>query len=149
MAKPPRPDDSAVFEALAAALVPAPLDASRRDALRRRVLASAREAALAGTHTVRAEAGDWRALLPRVDVKVLHRDPNSGRQTALYRLQPGAELPAHPHHDDEECYVLSGEVNVGDIYLRAGDYHHAGAGSLHPPMRSGPGALLLLTQTLA
>jgi quercetin dioxygenase-like cupin family protein len=149
MAKPPRrSDESLVFEALASALATPPLDASHRDALRRRVLERVHADSPPGTRTVRAASGEWQNVLPLVDVKVLHRDPRTGRQTALYRLQPGAELPAHRHTEAEECYVVEGEVNVGDLYLRAGDYHHAAAGSLHPALRSGPGALLLLTQTL-
>jgi quercetin dioxygenase-like cupin family protein len=42
--------------------------------------------------------------------------------TALVRLAPGAGYPAHAHADTEELYLLSGELHVGDIRLRAGDY---------------------------
>ena len=52
------------------------------------------------------------------------------------------------HADDEECLVLEGEVSVGDLRLRAGDFHVAARGSQHPRLESRPGALLLLSHAL-
>jgi anti-sigma factor ChrR (cupin superfamily) len=112
------------------------------------VLARLHADAIAGTHTVRAAESGWQPFLPLIDVKVLHRDVERGRQTALYRMQPGAAFPPHAHADDEECLVLEGEVSVGDLCLRAGDYHHAGRGSQHPRLESSMGALLLLSHSL-
>jgi anti-sigma factor ChrR (cupin superfamily) len=141
-------DERIVLEALGAAIEPAPLDAARRDAMRARVQARVRADAIAGTRTVRADDGSWRPFLPLIEVKVLHRDVERGRETALYRMQPGAAFPSHAHADDEECLVLEGEVSVGDLCLRAGDYHHAGRGSQHPRLESRPGALLLISCAL-
>jgi quercetin dioxygenase-like cupin family protein len=136
------------FEALAAAIAPAPLDAKRREALRARVQARIRATAVAGTRTVRAGPGGWTPFLPLIEMKILHRDESQQRQTVLYRLQPGAILPKHAHAEDEECLVVEGEICVGDLSLGAGDYHIAHTGSVHPPLQSPRGAVLLIMQAV-
>ena len=141
-------DERIVLDALAAAIEPAALDAARREAIRARVQARVRAAAIDGTRTVRAGEGGWKPFLPLIEVKVLYRDVERGHQTALYRMQPGAAFPPHAHADDEECLVLEGEVSVGDLCLRAGDFHIAARGSEHPRLESRPGALLLLSHAL-
>ena len=95
--------------------------------------------------TVRSDAGTWMNLLPHVQVKVLHTD---GRYTSiLLRMEPGSALPAHFHEDDEECVVMEGEVYIGDVRVKAGDYHLALSGSRHGELRSDTGALLFLRTT--
>src|SRR5215471_18383465 len=97
--------------------------------------------------TVRSDAGAWLNLLPHVQVKVLHTD---GRYNSiLLRMEPGASLPAHYHEDDEECVVMEGEVYIGDVRVKAGDYHLALSGSRHGELRSDTGALLFLRTTKA
>lgn len=129
----------------AAPLAPAPEQAA---AIKRRVLDSVRkERATAGDDyvTVRSGAGKWIDLLPQVRIKVLHAD---GRYNSiLLRLEPGASLPAHFHEDDEECVVLEGEAYLGDVRVKAGDYHLALSGSRHGVVRSDTGALLFLRTT--
>jgi anti-sigma factor ChrR (cupin superfamily) len=148
MADTDREDERIVLEALAAAIEPAPLDAARRESMRARVQARVSGATPEGKSTIRAGEGVWRPFLPLIDVKVLHRDAERGRQTALYRMQPGAAFPPHAHADDEECLVLEGEVSVGDLRLHAGDFHCARRGSQHPRLESRPGALLLISHAL-
>jgi quercetin dioxygenase-like cupin family protein len=137
-----------VMEALAAAIAPAALEPERRERLRARVRARSRGREPEGSRTVRSGASGWRPFLPLVDVRMLHRDEARGRQTVLYRLHAGAQIPAHVHADAEECLVLEGEVEIGDLRLGAGDYHYAAAGSTHATLSSRPGALLLITQSL-
>lgn len=97
--------------------------------------------------TVRSDAGAWMNLLPHVQVKVLHTD---GRYNSiLLRMEPGSALPAHFHEDDEECVVMEGEVSIGDVRVKAGDYHLALSGSRHGELRSDTGALLFLRTTKA
>jgi anti-sigma factor ChrR (cupin superfamily) len=97
--------------------------------------------------TVRSDAGTWMNLLPHVQVKVLHTD---GRYNSiLLRMEPGSALPAHFHEDDEECVVMEGEVSIGDVRVKAGDYHLALSGSRHGELRSDTGALLFLRTTKA
>src|SRR5690349_18441384 len=45
--------------------------------------------------TVAAGAGQWRAFLPGIERKVLHR--GSETMSYLLRFAPGAVLPAHRH----------------------------------------------------
>ena len=63
---------------------------------------------------------------------MLWYDREKSRITFLIRAQPGAEFPAHHHDDDEEAYVLSGDLDFDDLVLGAGDYHLARPGVRHP-----------------
>ena len=75
--------------------------------------------------------------------------PN-GRVTFLIRGEPGARFPGPPHADDEECYVLEGDITFETLTLRAGDYHRGAARSLRIPGASTTrGCLLLITAAAA
>jgi len=100
---------------------------------------------LAGSRTVRADEGRWEALCPGIERKVLFFDREKKRITFLIRAQPGAEFPAHRHDDDEEAYVLSGDLSFDDLVLGAGDYHLARPGVSHPVARTRGGCMLLMT----
>lgn len=132
----------AVEDALSAALPPVALPPARQEALRRRVLERVRASREAGKQLIHVplEAGEWRSLLPGVRMKMLSAD----QRAMLLDLAPGASLPMHRHHEDEECVVLRGEAHLGDITVRQGDYHLARAGSRHGTVRSETGALLYL-----
>lgn len=87
-------------------------------------------------------AGDWWRLSPGVDVKCLR-----GRGdvlSMLVRLQPGSVLADHGHRLEEDCLMLSGEIFLGDILLRADDYHLAPVGARHVDGFSEPGGLLFV-----
>lgn len=58
-------------------------------------------------------------------------------------------LPEHWHRGYEECVVLEGEFTMGDITLRAGDYHAAAAGTLHPPTSTRIGVTVYLRAAIA
>jgi len=102
----------------------------------------------AGTISVRSETVAWTPFLPGVEIKVLHRDEARGRQVYLLRMAPGARLPPHPHKLDEECIILSGEMDVGGLLLRAGDIHMVHAGAPHPEVVSPTGVVLYLSGEL-
>src|SRR5919198_1410387 len=74
---------------------------------------------LPGTLTVRGIQGHWVRLARGLERKILHGTPD-GRVTSLIRGQPGARLPGHEHDEDEEIYVLEGELTIGTLTLRAG-----------------------------
>ena len=116
------------------------------DKIKAAIAASAKpQANLAGSRTVRADEGRWEQLCPGIERKMLWHDREHGRITFLIRAQPGAEFPAHPHQDNEEAYVLSGDLAFDDLVLGAGDYHLARPGMHHPVARSRGGCMLLMT----
>lgn len=112
----------------------------RRHAMRERLLERAgRDMAVS-----RVEEQQWRAFLPGIRVKLLHSDEAAGVQTALWRLEPGARIPAHPHDRDEECYVLEGSLEHRGERFVAGDYMMAPAGSRHSQITAPEGATMLI-----
>lgn len=94
---------------------------------------------------VRPHEGAWRpAGFAGVDVKVLFQEKATGRTTMLVRMQPGASLPAHRHHDDEQCLVLRGDIRWRELVYEEGDFIVMGRDSDHPEVSSVNGNLLLL-----
>lgn len=111
--------------------------------LKARILGRARDdGRAAALLTIRSGEGEWIRLGPKVEMKPLHKV--GGITHFLMRLAPGAVLPPHGHDQDEECICLEGEVQFGDIVVRAGDFHLAPRGTPHGLMRSRKGALLYL-----
>ena len=102
------------------------------------------EASVAPFHTVRLQDRDWVSIGLGVEQKFLYRDPMTGTESSLFRLQPGAFIEAHRHANAEECLVLEGDLTIGDLRLNAGDYHLAGKGTIHPVLRSQSGAVLFV-----
>ncbi|MCB1916204.1 MAG: cupin domain-containing protein [Rhodocyclaceae bacterium] len=134
-----------VARALAEALAPIAPDEARIGALRARLIQRARASRAADERVinVRREDGQWRALAKGVRVKMLCK----GSRSVLVELAAGAALPTHRHHEHEECVVLRGEAQLGDLHVRRGDYHLAPAGSRHGRVSSSGGALLYLRGT--
>lgn len=93
---------------------------------------------------VRAEASGWRQFLPGIELKLLHLDKAQGIQTALWRMAAGARIPPHPHGQDEECFLLEGNLEHDGQRYGAGDYMVAPAGSRHGAITSPDGALMLI-----
>jgi anti-sigma factor ChrR (cupin superfamily) len=131
--------DADLAGVLGTALSAPALPAGLRERLRTRVLERA-----AGIHVVRANAGVWTKVLPGISVKQLRVDAQQGTETNLWRLRAGATIPAHQHHDEEECLVLEGSIIQDGIEYGVGDYLLAGAGSHHVPLTAPHGALLLI-----
>ncbi len=95
-----------------------------------------------------AEA-DFKPLeVPGVTARTLHVDDAAGYATVIVRMQPGTSYPAHRHGDDEECYVLEGDLQVGEQTMQAGDYQLARRGSVHGRQMTRGGCLLLLRSSL-
>jgi anti-sigma factor ChrR (cupin superfamily) len=92
--------------------------------------------------TVHAGDGSWVQIAPGVESKLLHDD--GAMRMFLLRLAPGARLPSHGHAAEEACVVLEGSAQLGDIEVRAGDFHLAPAGSVHGEVTTRTGALLFL-----
>jgi len=98
-----------------------------------------------GSRTVRAHEGTWEPVCPGIARKLLWHDRARKRITVLIRAEPGAQFPAHLHDEDEESYLLSGDLAFDDLKLNVGDYHLARAGVRHPVGRTVGGCMLLVT----
>ena len=132
----------ALTEALLLSVTPALPLANRASALRARVLAQTSQSDVAQLQTIRVDEGPWHSVAPLVDMKLLYDDGHS--RSFLLRLQAGGRLPPHGHTADEECIVLEGEGSIGDVQLRAGDYHLAPKGMRHGETFTATGALLFI-----
>jgi anti-sigma factor ChrR (cupin superfamily) len=137
------------FDAVVAALAdapPVPPDPKAREELLGRVR---RQQVPPGLFVCRADEGGWTPTAdPGVVQRVLYFDKANQRVTALFRMAPGARYHAHPHPGVEECLVLEGDLRVGGLVLRAGDYQRAEAGSDHDEQTTEGGCLVLVTATL-
>lgn len=98
--------------------------------------------------TMRADQGAWIQIAAKIEKKVLHVDHETGTESYLLRVQPGAEAPEHVHHEDELCLILEGEITIGNLCLRAGDCHLARKGSRHGIARCETGALVFMQGAL-
>jgi anti-sigma factor ChrR (cupin superfamily) len=76
--------------------------------------------------------------------KILAIDRARDLVTMLLKGEPGTRYPAHRHSGPEECYVISGSLNVEGRVLRAGDFHHAEGGSDHGEAWTDEGMEVLL-----
>ena len=142
------PDDEDLMQdlqdSLAAAVQPAELGTELRERMRRRTLDLAREQPAEGTRTLRAAQAVWVEIAPFVEVRELRRDEVAGTHTSLMRMRPGGFVPGHRHQREEEFIVLEGECHIGTHKLVAGDVHIAPAGTVHEPVTTQTGVLVLL-----
>ena len=96
--------------------------------IRERVLAQTQQPR---QYTVVSDSAWADSGVPGIDAKVLAVDRERGLVTMLLRGKVGAVYPSHSHTAPEECYVVRGSISVGDLVLRAGDFHHADPDSDH------------------
>ena len=101
---------------------------------------------LPGSVTLRGEEAGWAPLSEGVSFRVLREETNTGRQSLLIRMQPGAVYQPHHHDTDEECLVIEGDLRFGNLELRAGDFHVAFKGTVHPTSRTITGCLLHISR---
>jgi quercetin dioxygenase-like cupin family protein len=94
-----------------------------------------------------ARAGQWRLPEPQAGktscqgVAMRPLCVSGDVASMLVRMDPGAKGADHGHALDEDCLVLQGDMYLGDILLRAGDYQLAPAGGSHFDIASDEGAL--------
>jgi anti-sigma factor ChrR (cupin superfamily) len=99
--------------------------------------------AVASSRYVDVAALPWKPTpFPGVEIKVLMEDPDSGLQTTLVRMAPGAELPMHEHTDLEQTWVLEGRLVDHEGEVAAGNYVWRPKGSRHTA-RAPEGCLVL------
>jgi len=140
------PDDGVVLDDdvlafLSAAQAPEPVDATVAARIKRRVLD--RIAVAEGAQVaVPPETGTWRPFVPGVKIKVLH--DSGGIMSYLLRMEAGSMLPNHRHPHDEECVVVEGSVQMGDVTMGPGGYLMERKDTLHPPLTTVDGATIYL-----
>ncbi len=103
---------------------------------------------LPGTFTKRHGDGAWTQAAPGLQIKVMHENTALGRWTFMAKLEPGAEYGDHDHDQDEEIYMIEGDLIIGGLVLKAGDFHVAKAGKHHPVHRTKGGCICLITQAI-
>jgi anti-sigma factor ChrR (cupin superfamily) len=102
----------------------------------------------AGLFTLRATDGMWEETdIEGISVKKLFSDPDKSTITMLVRMAAGTAYPQHRHGGTEECYVLEGDLHVGDSVLRSGDYQRAELDSIHVKQWTENGCLLLIVSS--
>jgi anti-sigma factor ChrR (cupin superfamily) len=96
-----------------------------------------------------AETSGWKQLpIPGAWIKMLSFEQVRGYAVLLGKLEPGVRYPAHTNAGPEDFYILTGDLQVGEQTLRAGDFHHADAGSQHGENYSVEGCTLLAVLTI-
>jgi anti-sigma factor ChrR (cupin superfamily) len=103
-----------------------------------------------GSIFVAGVEGLWeRTAIEGIEARRLFVDAANDRVTMLVRMAAGTAYPAHVHGGPEECYVLAGDLRVGEgIHMRAGDYQRVEKGYRHPVQSTDGGCLLLLISSL-
>lgn len=84
-------------------------------------------------------ATTWWPIAEGVDVAMLFA--KGAVVSMLVRVAPGAAIPGHAHALDEDCLMLEGDLFLGDILVRTGDFQMAPAGVHHAGSVSDDGAL--------
>ena len=101
-----------------------------------------------GLCTVADGPEGWlRTALAGIEVKPLHVDKELRRVSMLVRMAPGSSYPKHRHASSEECFVVSGEIQVGERTLRTGDYQVAAEGSVHGVQSTETGCVLFIVSS--
>ena len=94
--------------------------------------------------TLRVDEGEWYKVSDGIKIKQLFLDKQSGMVTTLVKMKPGTHIPQHRHRGIEQCYVIEGDFHAANQSLGAGDFHCAPEGSVHEPVYTINGALLLI-----
>ena len=81
----------------------------------------------------------WSSFAEGADA--LDLQTHGGVASMLLRIAPGAQLPDHGHELNEDCFMLDGDMYLGDVLMRAGDYQLALAGGRHVGIASDEGGL--------
>lgn len=106
-------------------------------------------AAAGASYFLHAEE-DWQPTeVAGVWSRTLHVDAAADRAMMLFRMDPGASYPAHSHAAAEQCFVLQGDLQVGDVTMREGDFQFAAAGSEHVVQSTREGCTLLISTSLS
>ncbi|MEM7493921.1 MAG: ChrR family anti-sigma-E factor [Pseudomonadota bacterium] len=84
----------------------------------------------------------WKNL--KTGIRRLELHIGSDAEVELYRIEPGATVPAHKHKGDEFTLVVSGSFSDGDGRYKAGDLCVKGEDDVHQPMGEDDGVCFAL-----
>ena len=135
--------DDDINEAIALSLLPtspAPEVVSRmKQKLMNRMQAGA------GHHEfVFANQGEWKTVANGMEIKLLHK--SEAGKSFLIKLAANSSIPQHEHKQDEESYVIEGEVWLDGVLCYPGDYHYASAGGNHKDIHTAEKGCVLLVR---
>ena len=82
-----------------------------------------------------AEEKPWQpGPYPGVELKILHRNEETGGLVVLRKFHAGQTIPAHTHPvANEWAWILSGEWEESGVSYTAGTLFHAPKGVQHGP----------------
>jgi anti-sigma factor ChrR (cupin superfamily) len=101
-----------------------------------------------GVLVARHSEMEWKTgELPGIFQKILFNDTARGFSTAMVRMTPGTHYPSHKHAGVEELYLLEGDLCVGDVAMREGDYCRGETGSIHEELVTRTGCLFVVTSS--
>jgi quercetin dioxygenase-like cupin family protein len=101
-----------------------------------------------GLRTVRSGETEWEPTsVEGIYVRALHIDEEKDTVTMLVRMAAGTTYPSHRHAGDEQCFVLDGDLHVGEIVLHSGDFQLAPEESEHGPQSTVGGCTLLIVSS--
>jgi len=80
--------------------------------------------------------------VPGVELSPVRAHPEGGA-TYFLRFAEGAVGPPHTHPAGEELFVVEGEITVGGLRLKAGDYLYTAPDESHDAIAHTPCIILL------
>jgi anti-sigma factor ChrR (cupin superfamily) len=103
----------------------------------------------AGIHVLRAGNAAWKPTqFPGIFSQVLFVDKSAGLCTSLMKIEPGGSYPSHRHAIEEQTYVITGDLKIGDVHLDAGDFSTAAPGTTHGVITSEQGCIALVVASI-
>ena len=95
--------------------------------------------------TVRQSERHWKeTACPGISTCELFENASEGQGAILVKMEPGARYPDHQHMAREQFYIIDGDVRVGPLTLRAGDYHRAEASTYHRQVSTKEGCMCIM-----
>lgn len=155
--------DDDVLEMLAEAHEPVDLDDSAVLRMRNKLMANIGADKTATSETLADDKTDgnfdvvpasdedgWIEAFPGGSFKVLRGDVTKPASVLSYliKLEPGFNMDGHGHPFDEETLMLEGDLTLGDIHLKAGDFHFAAAGVTHGKVSTENGCMAFMRGAL-
>lgn len=92
--------------------------------------------------TARERDAVWDDYAPGIRRRVLWTA--DGAVAYIARAVAGAAVPTHGHHRDEESLMLDGDLFLGDILIREGDFQLAPAGLVHDTVQAGSDCMVYI-----